>query len=76
MNKMRRKRLDEAIELLNQAKDIIDECESEEEEYKDNMPENMQNSERYENADNACDNLMSASESIDDIISSIEEAQS
>ena len=75
MNNARRKRLDEAIELLNQAKEIIEDCASEEEEYRDNMPENLQSSEKYENADSACDNLNSAMDSIDEIISNIEEAQ-
>ena len=75
MNNARRKRLDEAIEFLNQAKEIIEDCASEEEEYRDNMPENLQSSEKYENADSACDNLNSAMDSIDEIISNIEEAQ-
>lgn len=75
MNKLRRQRLDEAISLLEQARDIIDECKCEEEDYRDNIPENLQSSERYENADTACDCLDSAYDGIDDIIDNINEAQ-
>ena len=42
----------------------------EEEAYMDNIPENLQNSSRYEAAEDACDNLESAVDSIDDAISS------
>ena len=44
------------------------------EEYRDNIPENMQESERYEKADEACDNLSSAVDSLEEVISSIEAA--
>ena len=47
---------------------------AEEEEYRDNIPENMQESERYEKADEACDNLSSAVDSLEEAISSIEAA--
>lgn len=43
-------------------------------EYRDNIPENMQESERYEKADEACDNLSSAVDSLEEAISSIEAA--
>ena len=39
---------------------LVDSIKSEEEEYRDNMPENLQNSERYYAADEACSNLDSA----------------
>lgn len=53
----------------------------EESEYRDNMPENLQGSEKYEKADSACDSLESAKdtfdealESLNDVVSSLEEA--
>lgn len=42
MNNTRRKQLEEARLLLEQAKDIIYTCNQDEQEYYDNMPENMQ----------------------------------
>lgn len=75
MNKERRKQLAKAQELLEQAQGIIEDCLSEEEDYRDNMPENLQGSEKYDIADNACDNMDSALESIEEAISSVEEAQ-
>ena len=46
----------------------------EEEEYRDNMPENLQGSERYERADEACDSLDSAYSSLEEAIEYIDEA--
>ncbi len=46
----------------------------EQEEYRDNMPENLQGSERYEKADEACDNLRGALDSLEEAINYIEEA--
>ena len=40
----------------------------------DNMPENLQNSERYETADNAASSLEDALDNLDSAKSSIEEA--
>lgn len=46
MNKARRERLAKASALLAQAKEIIEGVKSEEQEKYDNMPENLQNSDR------------------------------
>lgn len=63
--------------LLEDIQGVIDE----ETEYRDNIPENMQGSERYENADSACDALQSAYDTLEtskdniaDVTSSLEEA--
>lgn len=86
MNKERRKQLQEAIEKINSMSDILEEiksiiesCRYDEEEYRDNMPENLQGSEKYEKAENAIGSLDEAYDALDDIdvdeiISSIEEA--
>ena len=75
MNKARRKALDEVISKIEEAKELLENLQAEEEEYRDNMPENLQGSERYEAADAAVDNRSSAVDALDEAISSIESAQ-
>lgn len=75
MNKARRKALDEVISKIEEAKELLENLQAEEEEYRDNMPENLQDSERYEAADAAVDNMSSAVDALDEAISSIESAQ-
>lgn len=74
MNKIRRKNPQSIIDQLEELKSSLEELQSEEEEYRDNMPENLQSSERYELADAACDNLYDAVSSLEESISSIESA--
>lgn len=74
-NKARRKALDEVISKIEEAKELLENLQAEEEEYRDNMPENLQGSERYEAADAAVDNMSSAVDALDEAISSIESAQ-
>lgn len=74
MNKIRRKNLQAIIDRLEELKGSLENLQTEEEEYRDNIPENMQESERYEKADEACDNLSSAVDSLEEVISSIEAA--
>lgn len=75
MNKARRKALDEIISKIEEAKELLENLQAEEEEYRDNVPENLQGSERYEAADAAVDNMSSAVDALDEAISSIESAQ-
>lgn len=75
MNKARRKALDEVISKIEEAKELLENLQAEEEEYRDNMPENLQGSEGYEAADAAVDNMSSAVDALDEAISSIESAQ-
>ena len=75
MNKARCKALDEVISKIEEAKELLENLQAEEEEYRDNMPENLQGSERYEAADAAVDNMSSAVDALDEAISSIESAQ-
>ena len=74
MNNDSRKRINEAVELLNQAQEILQECHDEEEDYLNNMPENLYYSERHEIAEMAVDNLDSALSNIEDVINYAEEA--
>ena len=75
MNKVRRKRIDEIMEQLENLKGEIESVLDEETEYRDNIPENMQQSERYERADENCNNLQSAMDSIDEAIDYLTESQ-
>ncbi len=48
MNKVRRKEIAKAIELLEQAREILESVRDDEQEAFDNMPESLQGSERGE----------------------------
>ena len=74
MNRIRRKQLSDLIDKLYVIQADLEALKDEEEEYRDNMPENLQNSERYEKADTAVDNLDSALYSLEEMIGYIEEA--
>lgn len=87
MNKERRKKIDIAIENANKLQEtleelqqIVEEIRDEEEEYLNNIPENLQSSERYNAAEAALDNLEVAVDwfdnvDIDELTSSLEEAK-
>lgn len=74
MNRVRRKALAGIQEQIETLREELESLMQEEEDYRDNMPENLQGSERYEAADTACDNLSSALDSLDEAASYIEEA--
>lgn len=74
MHKVRRKELQSIIDQLAESKSSLEELMAEEEEYRDNMPENLQGSERYEAADAACDAMQEAVDGLDEVISNIESA--
>lgn len=74
MNKPRRKSLQTLLDQLAGIRDTLEEIKGEEEEYRDNMPENLQGSERYEKADAACDSLYEAVSNLEEAISNIEAA--
>ena len=48
---------------------------SEEEDYRDNMPENLQGSMKYDAAEEAIDNMQDAIDSLEEAIDSLNEAQ-
>lgn len=67
MNKKRRKCIDSVILKINNLQDIIEELQqdiediaADEQDYLDNIPENLQGSERYEAGENAVENLEDA----------------
>lgn len=80
MNKERRKAIadigKQLAEVQGRMEDImndIDALKSEEEEYMENMPENMQGGERYEMAETACDNLDEAYSKLEEVKDGIDE---
>jgi len=75
MNKQRRKDIDTIIQTLEEIREQIQFVLEEEQEYLDNIPENLQNSERYETAQTAVSELEEADGSIDDIIEHLENAK-
>lgn len=74
MNKIRRKNLQAIINQLEELKSSLEHLQAEEEEYRDNIPENMQGSERYEKADEASGNLSGAVDNLEEVISGIKAA--
>jgi len=72
MNKARRETLEELHTKITDLKDILEEVMREEEEYRDNMPENLHGSERYEKADEACSALYEAVSQLEEAASNIE----
>ena len=74
MNKQKRKSLKDAITHLNFAISVVTSVRDDEQWSLDNMPENLENSERYEKMDNAIDSLEDALERIESAKESIDEA--
>jgi len=64
LNKSRRERLNAALVKLQQVEQSIDRIKDEEQDCMDNMPENLQSSDRYRAMENAVDHLEDAIESI------------
>lgn len=74
MNKARRKELERAVDLLYQAKEIIESVRDDEQEAYDNLPESIQYSERGEQMSENVDTLDNAADyDIEDIITNINE---
>lgn len=74
MNKQRRKDLQRAIELLEEAKSIVEDSSTEEQAGFDNLPESLQGAERGEKMEENVSSLDEAVSSTDDAINSIQEA--
>lgn len=72
MNRSRRKNLQSILDKLEDLKSDLELIQEEEDEYRDNIPENMQESERYEKADEACANLETAISDLEEVMESIE----
>lgn len=74
LNAGRRKKLTVAIDHLREASNIVDQIKDEEQDSLDNMPENLQESERYSNMEEAVDVLEDALVSINEAFEHVEDA--
>lgn len=74
MNAKRRKRIQDTLNILSEQLELLEELKAEEQEYVDNIPENLQGSERYEAAEEAAYNLEEAYDLVNDAIEKLEEA--
>ena len=68
MNAPRRKSIQEVIDQLEELKSTIETLMDEEQEAYENLPENLQGSERGEAMSEAADNLDSAYNSMDEVL--------
>ena len=73
MNKQRRKDIDRLKNLINTLKDDPENILNDEQDYFDNMPENLQGSLRGEESEDAISNMEDAIENLSDAIESLEE---
>lgn len=71
-NKIRRKSLEEVIAKIQELSEEIESFMADEEEYRDNMPENLQGSERYEKADEACSAMQDAIDNLEEAVENLE----
>lgn len=71
MNKERRKRIKVVIESLAELEEELEAIKAEEERYMENIPENLAGTQRYEDAEEAVDNLGEAIGSIDSVVSNL-----
>ena len=74
MNKQRRARIEEIVNQIGVLLYDLEEIRDEEQEYMDNMPENLQGSEKYEIAEEVVSNLESAIDSLNDAVDYANEA--
>lgn len=74
MNKSKRKRLEKAVTFMELALDVISDVRYEEQDSMSNMPENLQNSDRYSDMESAVDNMEDSEEIIKEILELISEA--
>ena len=72
MNAKRRKALNEIEQKIIELKDDLETIREEEEDYMENMPENLWGSERYDNAQESIDELEEAKDNLEAVVSLIE----
>lgn len=74
MNKVRRDTIAKLQARISELKDEVEMVRDEEQEYYDNMPENMQQGDKGQNAESAVSALDEAMENLDSAMSSLDEA--
>ena len=73
MNNTRRKELQKLLERIEDLKTDLESVKSEEEEYFENIPENLQSSERYDLSERSITSMEDALSSLEDANQSIDE---
>lgn len=73
MNNQRRKKINEVKSLLKMSGEMLDKILNEEQDYFDNMPENLQGSMRGEDSEAAIESLEESIDAIGEAIGSLEE---
>ena len=74
MNNQRRKEIQAVLDELAALRSRVEDLQSEEQDYFDNMPENLQQSERGEKAEQAASRLEDALTAFDEIEEALNEA--
>lgn len=75
MNNIRRKKLTTLYEQIEELKTLLEDVHADEEEAFDNIPENLEGSERYEKSQEAVENLDCAISALEEALECIEAAQ-
>ncbi len=76
MNNTRRKAIEKIVSELQGLQAKLTDIAGEERDYYDNMPENMQGSEKGERAEEVANTLQEAADEIDNIIGNLEDTTS
>lgn len=74
MNKFRRKALQDIFDKITELQEELEAIKDEEDESRENMPENLQGSERYEQSETASSDMEEAIEYLSSACDSIESA--
>lgn len=74
MNNFRRKEINAITEKLEELKSLIESIQEDEQEYIDNIPENLQESERAQLAETSRDNIEYAFDNVTEAITNLEQA--
>lgn len=74
MNASRRKEIDKARALIGEAKAILEQCEADERDYFDNMPESLQGGDKGQAAEAAADVLQEAADELETILGNLDAA--
>lgn len=73
MNKVRRANIKETVDLIERVKSMLEDILDEEQDYYDNIPENLQTSQRAEDSEDAISNLEDAISNLEEAINNLEE---
>lgn len=71
MNRNRRKKLKNVVDIIGQASTIISSVMYEEQDSLDNTPENLMDTDRYSDMEDNIDKLESINEALDDVMDKI-----